>query len=220
MDLELRGKVAAVTGGSRGVGLATALRLADEGAAVAICARGAEDLARAHALIEARGGRCLAFSCDLSVAGEAASFIAAAAETFGRLDGLVCAAGGAPAGTLEDPPDAGAAFRLTLFHAVEAARAAASLMGEGSAILFLAVDAPEAERWEEGAARAALGHAVSSLAQELAGPGTRVNMVMPAADARAAEIADIGAFLLSARASGVNGALLRLGGGGRGEAQP
>ena len=242
MDLQLTGKVVAVTGGSRGIGLATALRLAQEGAAVAICGRGTDDLARAHAHVEAQGARCLAYSCDLTQPGEAAGFIGAVVETFGRVDAVVCAAGGAP-GPGDEREDWEATFRLTLFHAVEAARTAAALMTDGGAIVFITPicgDETVIAPWSHRAAKAALDRAAASLAQELAPQGVRVNALAPGATPAAAGgtsrsvegsrrpaafldrdpqlgglraaagIADVAAFLVSSRAGGVSGAVVRV----------
>lgn len=71
---------------------------------------------------------------------------------------------------------------LNLLHAVEAAQAAAPLMGEGSAILFISSisgSKPVSTRWQYGAAKAALDHAAGSLALELAPSGIRVNALAP-----------------------------------------
>jgi 3-oxoacyl-[acyl-carrier protein] reductase len=241
MDLQLTGKVVAITGGSRGIGLATALRLAEEGASLAICGRGTHDLARAHALIEGEGTRCLAYSCDLTEAGEASAFVATAAETFGRIDAIVCAAGGGAPPSRSERDDWEAIFRLNLFHAVEAARAASSLMLRGGAVLFVSLvpgGKPQPAPWPCGAARAALEHAAMSLARELAPRGVRVNALVtrsalfacavrpaedhqgtvdgePASECHAAEgeIADLATFLVSPRAGWVSGTTVQVAGG-------
>jgi 3-oxoacyl-[acyl-carrier protein] reductase len=241
MDLQLTGKVVAITGGSRGIGLATALRLAEEGASVAICGRGAGDLARAHALIEAEGANCLAYSCDVTEPGEAAAFIVTAAETFGRIDAVVCAAGGGAHPSRTERDDGEAIFRLHLFHAVEAAQAGSSLIPRGGAVLLVSSlfgRKPLAAPWPYGAARAALEHAAMSLARELAPRGVRVNALLaalalvhgaerPAADrqgtsdrepgheclAAGETIADLATFLVSPHAGWVSGTVVHVDGG-------
>ena len=88
MDLGLSGKVAVVTGGSRGMGLAIAKRLSAEGARVAICGRDASALAAAAEAISVETGlRPLAMTCDLSSAVEVEGFIAKVTETYGGMIG-------------------------------------------------------------------------------------------------------------------------------------
>ena len=70
MELGLKGKVAVVTGGTEGIGRATALRLAQEGAQVAICARRQEMLDKTAAEIRKHGGEALAVAADMSKAAD------------------------------------------------------------------------------------------------------------------------------------------------------
>ncbi len=93
MDLGLKGKVALVTGGSRGIGKATALALAEEGCNVAICARGKEALDEAAAEIGVKGVQVLALQADVTKPEDIKNFVAQAAEKFGRVDILVNNAG-------------------------------------------------------------------------------------------------------------------------------
>jgi len=89
----LTGKVALVTGAAQGIGQACAVRLAEEGAKVAICdvnEKGAQRIARS---VEAKGGKALAVRCDVSEPGEVDSALAATLKAFGRIDVLVNNAG-------------------------------------------------------------------------------------------------------------------------------
>ncbi len=91
--MRLATKVALVTGGSRGIGEAIAHCLADEGAAVALCARHLEAVAEVAKAIEARGGHALAVAADVGSPAEADQLVAACLDRFGRLDILVNNAG-------------------------------------------------------------------------------------------------------------------------------
>ncbi len=91
--MSLATKVALVTGGSRGIGEAIAHRLADEGAAVTLCARHLEAAAEVAKAIEARGGQALAFAADVGFPADADRLVAACLDRFGRLDILVNNAG-------------------------------------------------------------------------------------------------------------------------------
>ena len=91
--MELNDKVAMVTGASKGIGRATALALAREGAHVAISARTASLLQEVADEIEKLGRKALAFVGDMSVEDDIKAFINKTAETFGRIDILVNNAG-------------------------------------------------------------------------------------------------------------------------------
>jgi 3-oxoacyl-[acyl-carrier protein] reductase len=93
MDLGLKGKVALVTGASRGIGKASALALAEEGCNVAICARGKEALDQAAEEIRAKGVEALAVQADVTKSEDVKNFVAQAAEEFGHIDILVNNAG-------------------------------------------------------------------------------------------------------------------------------
>ena len=109
MDLQLTGKKAVVTGGSRGIGKAIARQLAREGCDVAICARTDGPLREtATELTAETGRRVLPFVCDTLDPDLIKQFIAAAARDLGGIDILINSAarvGGAP-GTFESVPDA------------------------------------------------------------------------------------------------------------------
>src|SRR5690242_3208432 len=93
MDLGLRGKVALVTGASRGIGKAIAYSLVQEGCAVAICARDAARLKAAVAELARDGARVLGMPTDVTDEAAVVGFVAAAHQEFGRIDILVNNAG-------------------------------------------------------------------------------------------------------------------------------
>ncbi len=126
MDLELKGKVAIVTGGSQGIGKAAALRLAAEGASVVIAARGRELLDQVAQEIRAAGGNVAAVQADVSRAEDCARLVAEAVQAFGRLDILVNNAGTSATGEFESVTDEvwQADFDLKLFAAIRLARLA------------------------------------------------------------------------------------------------
>jgi NAD(P)-dependent dehydrogenase (short-subunit alcohol dehydrogenase family) len=200
MDLEFSGKVIALTGASRGPCLAIAARLAAEGAAVAIAARSALELADAHVVIEGHGGRCLAYACDLAVAGEAAAFIDSVLGIFGRLDGLVCNGGMSSTGG-EGREAWAAGLALNVGHAVEAIEAAAPVMHAVSSVVLLAHAKADEEPWPIASSREALAEAARYLGRALAGQHLRVNQLTP----RTPTFADSAVFLLSARSEGITG---------------
>jgi 3-oxoacyl-[acyl-carrier protein] reductase len=129
VELGLTGRLAVVTGGSKGLGRAIAAELLAEGASVAICARHENELAETAAeLSEAMGAgqQLLALPCDVTDAAQVTDFVAAAAEALGGLDILVNNAGGARPGrfaTLTDT-DWHEDIEVKLFSQIRCIRAA------------------------------------------------------------------------------------------------
>ncbi len=106
MDLGLAGKVAVVAASSKGLGKASALALAREGAQVTVCARTAADLERAAAQIrDETGAEVLAVPADLSAAAGVTSVVEAAVARFGGIDILVANSGGPRLGMFGDFTD-------------------------------------------------------------------------------------------------------------------
>ena len=130
MNLELKGKVAIVTGGTQGIGKATAMRLAEEGASVVIAARGRELLDGVAAQIRSAGGSVAAVQADVSRAEECERVVAEALKAFGRIDILVNNAGTSATGEFESVTDATwqADLDLKLFAAIRLARLAIPYM--------------------------------------------------------------------------------------------
>jgi NAD(P)-dependent dehydrogenase (short-subunit alcohol dehydrogenase family) len=87
--MELRGKVAMISGGSQGLGAALARRYAEEGAAVSICARGGEELVAVAEELAARGAEVLAVPCDVTDEAAVGEWVRRTLDRFGRVDVLV-----------------------------------------------------------------------------------------------------------------------------------
>ncbi len=132
MDLGVTGRVALVTAASKGLGRASAVALAQEGAKVVICARGAEALADAEAEL-ASYTDVLAIPADVTDPAVPPQLVAATVERFGRLDILVANAGGPPAGRALDVDDAQleAAVNANLLTSVRLVRDAVPHMRAG-----------------------------------------------------------------------------------------
>jgi NAD(P)-dependent dehydrogenase (short-subunit alcohol dehydrogenase family) len=105
MELGLTGRRAVVTGGSKGIGLAVATELVREGAAVAICARDADEIAAAAKQLRELGGSVHEQVADVTVPEQVTAFVDAAADALGGIDILVNNAGGAHPGTFETLSD-------------------------------------------------------------------------------------------------------------------
>jgi 3-oxoacyl-[acyl-carrier protein] reductase len=139
VDLGLSGKVAIVTGSSRGIGRGIATRLVEEGADVLFCARGAEALEEAVA--DAGGpGRARGVVADLSAPEGAAAVVDAAISAFGGLDVVVANVGGSGARTIDDmdEQDLGGVLEKNLFAALHVTRAALPALRErGGGVIAL-----------------------------------------------------------------------------------
>ena len=187
MDLQLSDKVAVVTGGSRGLGLAIARSLAAEGCRVAICAREPGRLAQAAAEIAAAipGAAVLPVPADVSTPGAVEQVIEAAVAEFGGLDVLVNNVGLGKGGSLEETPDAvwDEAFDQTLYPAIRASRAAVPHLrrrGGGAIVIISSIFGREAGgRMTYNVVKAAEISLGKSLAQQLAVDGIRVVTVAP-----------------------------------------
>jgi 3-oxoacyl-[acyl-carrier protein] reductase len=180
MDLQLEGKVALVTGGSRGIGRAICAALAAEGCEVAFCARGEEGLRAAEADLAAGGADVAGFVADITVAGDVERFVAAAAERFGGVDVLINNAGGSRPGDEDEAWQGG--YEVNLLAAVRACRAVVPLMRErgGSIIHIASIYGREAGGGIiYNAMKSAMVSHAKNMALQLAPDGIRVNSVAP-----------------------------------------
>jgi NAD(P)-dependent dehydrogenase (short-subunit alcohol dehydrogenase family) len=187
IDLSLEGKVAIVTGGSRGIGRAIAAEFAQAGAAVALAARGQEDLERAAKEIEAAGGHALAVPTDVTDPDQAQALVDRTVADLGTVDILVNNAGAAPfMSTLDQIRLDGFEkyFRVNFFSAVYCTRAAAPVLtakGSGCVLNVASVAGLTATPGLSyyAAAKSALIGLTRTTAQEWAGHGIRVNALAP-----------------------------------------
>ena len=126
MELGLKGKVAAVTGGSEGIGRATVERLVKEGAKVALCARRAEVLNAFADELRKAGGEVLAIVADATKEGDMERFIDETVRKYGRVDIVVNNAGGTGQEAFEKVDDAAwqSDFDVKVFAQIRTARAA------------------------------------------------------------------------------------------------
>src|ERR1700761_7671697 len=122
----LAGKVIIVTGASRGIGRAIALRIAREGAKVVLAARDAATLAKVVEEITKSGGTAMAFAADLRSAEAPAALVQAAVQAYGKIDSIVNNAGATKPGDFFELTEADwtDGFALKFFSAVRLSRAA------------------------------------------------------------------------------------------------
>lgn len=185
MDLQLKGRVAMVTGASRGLGRAMAHAFAREGARLSICARGSAALEETAAQLRSAGAEVLARSADVCDSAGMQSWTQATAEHFGGVDVLVNNAGGARVGTLNQVSEEAwqQAFELNFFSAVRLSRLCAAEMekgGGGAIINISSIYGREAGGpLTYNASKSAMISFTKMLARELAPRGVRVNSVAP-----------------------------------------
>ena len=189
MDLGLNGRVALVTAASKGLGRASAVALAQEGAKVVICARGAEALADAEAEL-ASYTDVLAIPADVTHPAVPAQLVAATVERFGRLDILVANAGGPPAGRALDVDDAQleAAINANLLTSVRLVREAVPHLrqqgwGRICLITSSSIKQPIPTLALSNAARTGLWAWAKTAAADLFADGITLNLACPGSHA-------------------------------------
>lgn len=185
MDLGIKSKKAVILGGTRGIGLAIAETLADEGADIAICARNADQVAEKVSALEAKGVRATGASVDISDLDALKGWIRSVGETLGGIDMLFSSAGAMAQGN--DPASWEKNLKLDVLGAVSSFEAAEPFLGKAaethgdaaftmiSSVAALVSDNPGSY----GPMKAALIHHAKGLARQHAARGIRANVVSP-----------------------------------------
>ena len=182
MNLDIKGKRVVVAGGSRGIGRSIALAFAQGGAAVSICARGAEALEATRRELAAIGNLVHAATCDLSRNEDISRYVPEAADALGGIDVLV---NNATAGAVGDGETAWEeSLAVDLLAVVRASRAAMPFLERGREPTIINIASgsglnPSVRTPAYGAAKAAVIHYTRTQAATLAMKGIRVNCVAP-----------------------------------------
>jgi len=186
MNKKLVGKVALVTGGSRGIGAAVARALADDGADVAISYVSSADKAKALVReLQDKGVRAVAFEADQGDAKQVTQLVRKVAEHFGHLDILVNSAGVFVTGPVSEV-DAGAMdrqFAINVGGVAAAVREASKVMGDGGRIISIGSGAATSSPWpgiaDYSASKAAVAAYTRGWARDFGPKGITVNVVQP-----------------------------------------
>jgi 3-oxoacyl-[acyl-carrier protein] reductase len=182
MDLGLRGKNVLVTGGSKGIGLATAALFAAEGANVAICARNAEEVGKVVRKLAENGVKSWGQGIDVADPAALKGWIEGAAAELRGIDCIVCNVSALAVG--DTPETWEKSFRTDMMHTVNSVAAAMPFLeksASASIIIVSSVSGFEVDfaAGSYGAFKAALIHYAKGLSNQLVAKGIRVNAVSP-----------------------------------------
>ena len=185
MNLGLKGKVAMVSGASRGIGRAIVLGFADEGCRLSLCARGKEGIDRVTQEVQKTGAEVTALAGDVTNEADARQWVEETQRRFGRVDIVVNNVGGSrPGGNLSaSREDWQSGFALNFFSALDLCRLVVPLMSSQKSGCVINIASVYGREWggpmTYNAAKAAMISLSKEMARELAPQGIRVNSVAP-----------------------------------------
>jgi 3-oxoacyl-[acyl-carrier protein] reductase len=182
MDLQLQGRRALVTGGTKGIGRAIVECFADEGADVAFCARTEADVIATAKAVEERGVRAFGRALDVADAAALKGWVADAAEALGGIDAVVANVSALAISPEEDSWKT--EFEVDLMHSVRVVEAALPWLERSDAASIATISSVSGREIDivagpYGVMKAAVVHYAQGLAYHLAGKGIRANTVSP-----------------------------------------
>ena len=182
MDLELKGKRALITGGSKGIGKAISQVFAAEGADISICARNKDEIDTTLKSLESYGVKAIGSPLDVANSSDLKKWIDTSADELGGIDCLVCNVSALAVGDSEETWEN--SFQVDMMHTVNSIAAAVPHLetsSSASIVIISSVSGFEVDfaAGSYGAMKAALIHYAKGLSRQLVDKGIRVNCVSP-----------------------------------------